>query len=376
MQKIRIEMPRKTSSDSTDVTESETSRSTKRARTAAPSSEVCDSAAVASTPTKAAAPVAAVPTSTPTKATAASTLLIDIDSEPKIALVPLNAAYMKKVEADVATVLEKVPELSKSSKPLTLEQGSDTSPWSADQFLTNFKARKSYRFAGNVLWIALTTPTPEVPLSEKKKNDIQTIMSKSPELLYIKVHADKDWSDKEVISRMNAGGLQVLVPVEPLHAWWGAFAVYVKDNNEEKIKEFLDLALSMPIHMVHLDSEDCSSESMNFRENLKDMGDILRVTPLMRLIHFSAWKSAYLKKQKKLQKIGSQALLDAYMEKNTTFGSRSEKLNPAWVDMANTIDSRMLTINVVREALLEAEDFPVGTNPLEGINTTISIFSH
>ena len=91
--------------------------------------------------------------------------------------------------------------------------------------------------------------------------------------------------------------------MEALHAWRGAFAVYVKDNNEEKIKEFLDLALSMPIHMVHLDSEDCSSESMNFRENLKDMGDILRVTPLMRLMHFSAWKLAYLKKRKNNQKI-------------------------------------------------------------------------
>ena len=113
---------------------------------------------------------------------------------------------------------------------------------------------------------------------------------------------------------------------------------------------------------------------MNYRENLKDMGDILRVTPLMRLIHFSALKSAYLKKQKKLQKIGSQALLDAYMEKNTSFGSKSEKLNPGWVNMANTIDSRMLTINVVREALLEADDFPVGTNPVEGISILQLIF--
>ena len=62
------------------------------------------------------------------------------------------------------------------------------------------------------------------------------------------------------------------------------------------------------------------------------------------------------------------------METNTTFGSRSEKLTPAWVDMANAIDSRMLVIVVVRDALFEAEDFPVGTNPLEGISILQLIF--
>ena len=118
---------------------------------------------------------------------------------------------------------------------------------------------------------------------------------------------------------MHGSGLQLVVPAEPLHAWWGAFAAYVKDNNEEKLKEWLYLALSMPIHMVHLDSvDDCSSESMNYRELLKEMGDILRVTPLMRLVHFSAWKAGYLKKQKK--KIGATVLLEEYKTKNSALG--------------------------------------------------------
>ena len=79
----------------------------------------------------------------------------------------------------------------------------------------------------------------------------------------------------------------------------------------------------------------------------------------------------------KQKKIGTQALLDAYKEKNTVFGTKSEKMNPGWVDMANTIDSRMLSIAEVREALLEADDFPTGTNPIEGIsNATVKVFSH
>ena len=49
-----------------------------------------------------------------------------------------NAAYMKKVDADVATVLGKVPELSKTSNPVTVEEGSDISPWSAAEFLKHF----------------------------------------------------------------------------------------------------------------------------------------------------------------------------------------------------------------------------------------------
>ena len=137
-----------------------------------------------------------------------STLVVEIDnpasesqcSDSRVvpAVVHENAVYMKKVQADVATVLEKVPELSKTSKPVTMEQGSDLSPWSIAEFMKHFKVRKSYRCAGNLSWIALTTPTPEIPLSEDKKNKLQTIMSKSPEMLTIRVHADKDWSEEEL----------------------------------------------------------------------------------------------------------------------------------------------------------------------------------
>ena len=306
---------------------------------------------------------------------AESTLAVDVDTElhsssSTVAKAPVlnhNSAYMRKVEAEIGTVLRKVPELAKASQPLTTEQGSDMSPFSFAEFEKLMKERKSYRCAGNISWVAATTPTPEQRLSEKKKNDLQDIMSKRPDMLTIKVHVDKDWSEKDLMSQINNAGLQMMVAVEPLHAWWGAFAVFVKDDNEEKIKEWTSLALSIPIHMVHLDSvDDCSSESMNYRELLQEMGDILRVTPLMRILHWSAWKTGYLKKQKK--KIGVQVLLDEYKSKNSVLGSKSEKLNPGWADMANTIDTRMLGITEVKEALLEAEDFPTGTNPIEGMS--------
>ena len=231
-----------------------------------------------------------------------ATLAITVDAaphssaEPTVALpVNTNVAYMQNVEADVAIVLEKCPDLTKASGPLTIEQGSDIKPFDSAEFC-KFIARKSYRCAFNALWVDRTTPTPEQRLSQKKKDDLQEILSKRPELLVVEVHVDKSWSEKEVIAKMHGSGLQLVVPAEPLHAWWGAFAAYVKDENEEKIKEWQNLALSMPVRMVHLDSvDDRSSESMNYRELLKEMGDILRVTPLMRILHFSSWKATYLK---------------------------------------------------------------------------------
>ena len=306
--------------------------------------------------------------------TMSSTLVVEVDtassSTVTVAKAPVlnhNSEYMRKVEAEIGTVLRKVPELAKASQPLTTEQGSDMSPFSFAEFEKLMKERKSYRCAGNISWVATTTPTPEQRLSEKKKNDLQDIMSKRPDLLTIKVHVDKDWSEKDLMSQINNAGLQMMVAVEPLHAWWGAFAVFVKDDNEEKIKEWTSLGLSIPIHMAHLDSvDDCSSESMNFRELLQEMGDILRVTPLMRILHWSAWKTGYLKKQKK--KIGVQVLLDEYKTKNSAVATKSEKLTSGWADMANTIDTRMLGITEVKETLLEAEDFPTGTNPIEGMS--------
>ena len=74
-------------------------------------------------------------------------LVVDIDtasqssestSAPAAVQLNHNAAYMKKLEAEIATVLEKVPELTKASQPLTTEQGSDISPWSPTEFLKQF----------------------------------------------------------------------------------------------------------------------------------------------------------------------------------------------------------------------------------------------
>ena len=300
---------------------------------------------------------------------AVSTLCLDIETARSASLThgPVHTNQIRKVQADLATILEKVPELTQDSQPLTTETGSEISPFHIAEFYKQMKGRGSYRCAGNALWIALTTPTPEIRLSDIKTNELQEIMSKNPEMLTIKVRVDKDWSEKDLMSQIKAG-LQMVVPVEPLHAFWGAFAAHVKNNNDEKIREFLRIALSMQIHMVHLDSEDdCSSESMNYRELLKEMGDLLRVTPLMRLIHFSHWKARYLKQQKK--KLGAQALLEEYLRRNPgALGLRSEKLTTGWADMAQTIDNRMLIIPEVKEGLLEAEDFPSGTNPLEGIS--------
>ena len=61
--------------------------------------------------------------------------------------------------------------------------------------------------------------------------------------------------------------------------------------------------------------------------------------------------------------------MEEYLRKNPgAVGLRNEKLTTGWADMAQTIDNRMLPIPEVMEGLLEAEDFPSGTNPLEGIS--------
>ena len=102
---------------------------------------------------------------------ALSTLVVDIDtasqssestSAPAAVQLNHNAAYMEKLEAEIATVLEKVPELTKASQPLTTEQGSDMSPFSFAEFEKLMKERKSYRCAGNISWVATTTPTPAI----------------------------------------------------------------------------------------------------------------------------------------------------------------------------------------------------------------------
>ena len=109
---------------------------------------------------------------------------------------------------------------------------------------------------------------------------------------------------------------------------------------------------------------------MKFRDTIKREARALRCTPLMRVLHFGSFRNRY---EKVRGPSGAKNLCNAYLEKLEITDKDSEKPTPGWSDMACTFLKRVWPVARCRKVLLEAEDLPEGTNPLEGTSKMQSL---
>ena len=136
---------------------------------------------------------------------------------------------------------------------------------------------------------------------------------------------------------------QLAKPIEHLHAWWAGFASSCRANDRDAIEAWVKHALTTQVTFDKATKDDSTSmNAMQFREDLKTDYEVMRCTPLLRVIHFAAFKHKCELVQGKLSaaKLGSQ-----YIER-LTLAPSSEKVTSSWVGMVTTISDshRRLTI--------------------------------
>ena len=157
--------------------------------------------------------------------------------------------------------------------------------------------------------------------------------------------------------------VQLAKRIEHLHAWWAGFASSCLANDRDAIEAWVKHALTTQVTFDKATKDDSTSMSaMQFRENLRTDFEVMRCTPLLRVIHFAAFKHKCELAQGKLS---AAKLGNLYIER-LTLAPSSEKVTSSWVDMATTFINRAFSIPVVRDALIAAEDLPAGTTPVEG----------
>ena len=79
--------------------------------------------------------------------------------------------------------------------------------------------------------------------------------------------------------------------MEHLHAWWHGFAGAIRSEDDDSIKTWTFHARSAAIVFKDLSKENANWSAMEDRESTRTDYDNLRCTPLLRLVHFMAFKT-------------------------------------------------------------------------------------
>ncbi len=303
------------------------------------------------------------------RATAAAKLALTMPT-PTPLVASANAKYMEVVTQKIQAVHAFVPDL-KNAMPITMADGSDIMAFDLGTFGLNYKTTQSYKCGGNMSWLSTTTPTPELPLSETRMTLLKTHFSPPAPCPFLVVGVDKDTTKEELAHAINSNALMLATPVERLHAWWACFADACKAEDTDLVSKFRYFALTAEMHMKHMAKADLSWHAMQHREDVATDFEALRCTPFMRVLNFAAFKD---REEAIAGPLPAPELTRRYSEK-LKFSVRSEKVTAGWVDMACTFLNRMFNIPRVRDILIEADDLPAGTNPLEGMTKLQCIIS-
>ena len=229
--------------------------------------------------------------------------------------------------------------------------------------LSVFPDTGSFKCTMNLAKLSVQSPTPELPLSSKKKNIlVRAHYAQAVQCQQLQCGVDKFIDKESLIKLVDDNAVPVSFPVEHLHAWWAGFAQAVHNDDEVDLKQWYQCALTSTVHFKHMVQEDLMWNSMQHREDIATDYEVFRCTPLMRVLNFGSHK---LRTEAKHGKLSADEHLKRY-KTHLQLSERSEKLSANWVDQACTFLNRMYIIPQVAKLLLEAEELPSGTNPLEG----------
>ena len=268
-----------------------------------------------------------------------------------------NTAYMKVVNDNRNFVLSKYPEL----KP-------DQLKFDSGPMLSSYATDEEFELVGFVSVFSMESQVENMPLIEAKMMRYKShfFSGKRPDksiagkLLGV---VDKDTTKAELNTLLKNGAVPFAMPIEILHAWWTGFAEAIRNKHKDQ-KAWVDACKEHSIKFQHLIEDAAEMKDFQEREDVVEAAANLRVTPLMRIIHIGNVKARLEKASLKIA--SAKQVKEYYLEKLTPSASESEAITDGLVDQSCTINNRMLSLPEVRSMLLNAEELPPKTNPLEG----------
>ena len=289
----------------------------------------------------------------------------------------VNAPYLAQLQNEIKEILAS-PEFGGCSAdaPAGLDASSMDGvgvvaafdPTSAQSALTE----NNVHVCGETLWKIdpLWTPTPNVPYNPSQTNLFIDHYFQQPSYLpFTPVIAISTPDVKEIVD--TVGKWKCITPEEPRHAFLKA--MHRDKDDPSKAQRWRHIARSTVVEFRVVAPLLIRSHAMQLRENKGvDFVGVKR-SLMQRIYEVLGFKAEFVKSTG--DKNPSAEKVTAAFVADVQFSPGSEKVNESFVDMALTMENRVLSIDEARELLLRAEVTFLKNPPFPSISQVQAIVS-
>ena len=244
-------------------------------------------------------------------------------------------------------------------------------PFDAEDFETAMSTAKQYLAGFNALWANPDDPfTNKVPLKKQRIVELRNHHFRKPSPMPLPVKIALAANEKPLERK---GSLTRISPVEMIAAFFSAIAHSVKNGDaDDVLLKWRTYILSCPFQFEIIEDKDQRHfKSLQSREDAGANYAGVRYTTLMKVFDIEGFMDL---KARTTGKITAAQCATLYRE-NLTLSATSEPITDNFVDNALTISSRLLSIPVVRTALLGLDEAHELNNPLDGITKLHTIIT-
>ncbi len=248
--------------------------------------------------------------------------------------------------------------------PLTMSEGGREAPFFLEGYLASIASGGTVKAGCNFFWqnMMLDSLTSHVPVKRAKVQHMAATRFSTP-AYGTDVHIAVRRGENPLLA---LGLLRRLSPAEPCHAMIMAIRRDVDADDEAKLQQWRRIVLSTTMVFRVIESADeFHFAHVQLRENPGIDFELIRHSALQRILDITTFAARTHKETG--VKLNARALADTYA-KNVTLSELSEAITESYVDMAVTVNSRLIQKEPHVFTLLLSLDEAEGVrNPLDSV---------
>ena len=239
-----------------------------------------------------------------------------------------------KILKEVPALMQDTPDGITAGATLNLEN-----------LLKKISEGEDYDCNVNLTCLSMMSPTPELPLLQKKVKALAASRYSKPKRVKpLTVAVDEHCDRATLVKQITECALPVASPIEHVHAFWYAWAQVLDQISDEENVQWVRAAVSVQVTFKVLPGDERRWFAMNEREDLQDEYQALRNTTLMRILSFACFRQKYEAQNPSSKKPDPAELAKAYTANCRVGAGSTDKVSKSFVDMAQTFMTRMWCI--------------------------------
>ena len=289
-----------------------------------------------------------------------------------------QAAHIVRVHAAIeiikaCPIFENVTE----RQPLTLQQGGSIAPIVPKDLIRKMSTDGGEQVVlggGNFFWLNHTwLPNPRVPFNNGQLKQIASKfpVDNPPSCSPYTFHVAMDSENYNIMEHL--GGLARVSPEENDHVIIFQLAEAIKGGvSDDILRRWLNMLLSVPMSFCVVEPGNARYyKAQNLRESLVDIGDCAKRSVRQRIIDIAGFKRDL---EKATNHMMSSSKFAALWIKKVKMARSSEAVTDSFIDVAVTLDRRLMSIDECTEVLTWCDEHLMGPPGSNTANPFTSVY--